>query len=79
MRCRWWSRSLAKDTGSQEIGVSRVIGVGLLPQYETLEDMKFLRTIILAAGKGTRFKSETPKVLHDLWGKPVIGHLLEFA
>jgi bifunctional UDP-N-acetylglucosamine pyrophosphorylase/glucosamine-1-phosphate N-acetyltransferase len=41
--------------------------------------MKSLRTVILAAGKGTRFKSATPKVLHALWGKPVINHVLDVA
>lgn len=32
--------------------------------------------IILAGGKGTRMKSELPKVLHEVKGKPLIGHLL---
>ncbi|NTV28696.1 MAG: NTP transferase domain-containing protein [Candidatus Omnitrophica bacterium] len=41
--------------------------------------MKSLRTIILAAGKGTRFKSETPKVLHELWGRPVIDYVIDVA
>ncbi|MFH0754066.1 MAG: NTP transferase domain-containing protein [Candidatus Omnitrophota bacterium] len=41
--------------------------------------MKELRTIILAAGKGTRFKSETPKVLHLLAGRPVLHYVLDVA
>ncbi|MCC7046368.1 MAG: bifunctional UDP-N-acetylglucosamine diphosphorylase/glucosamine-1-phosphate N-acetyltransferase GlmU [Alphaproteobacteria bacterium] len=32
--------------------------------------------VILAAGKGTRMKSDTPKVLHGLAGRPVIGHVM---
>lgn len=33
--------------------------------------------LILAAGKGTRFKSEKPKVLHEVCGKPMITYLLD--
>lgn len=33
--------------------------------------------IVMAAGLGTRMKSELPKVLHPLCGKPMIGHVLD--
>lgn len=41
--------------------------------------MNELRTIILAAGKGTRFKSLTAKVLHELAGKPIVHYVLDVA
>jgi bifunctional UDP-N-acetylglucosamine pyrophosphorylase/glucosamine-1-phosphate N-acetyltransferase len=32
--------------------------------------------IVLAAGKGTRMKSRLPKVLHEVAGLPIIGHVM---
>ncbi len=32
--------------------------------------------IVLAGGKGIRMKSDLPKVLHPLLGKPLIGHVI---
>lgn len=34
---------------------------------------------ILAAGKGTRLKSKHPKVLHEIAGKPLLGHVVSAA
>ncbi len=36
-----------------------------------------IKSVILAAGKGTRMKSETPKVLHKIFEKPLLGYVLD--
>ena len=36
-----------------------------------------LSVIILAAGKGTRMKSDLPKVMHPIAGKPMLQHVYE--
>ena len=35
--------------------------------------------VILAAGKGTRMRSERPKVLFEVAGRPMVNHVLEAA
>ena len=38
-----------------------------------------LAIIVLAAGQGTRMKSRLPKVLHEIGGRPLVGHVLATA
>ncbi len=40
---------------------------------------KSLKTIILAAGKGVRMKSDLPKVLHPVCGRPMIRYVTDLA
>ncbi|MFP4312600.1 MAG: NTP transferase domain-containing protein [Nitriliruptoraceae bacterium] len=39
--------------------------------------MSDVAVVILAAGKGTRFRSETAKVRHRAAGRSLLGHVLE--
>lgn len=38
-----------------------------------------LHAVILAAGRGTRMKSPTPKVLFDVCGRSALGHVVDLA
>lgn len=41
--------------------------------------MKRIKAVILAAGKGTRMKSELPKVIHKALGKPMVQYSIDAA
>ena len=41
--------------------------------------MKEMAVVILAAGQGTRMKSDKAKVLHELCGRPLICHVIDCA
>ena len=42
-------------------------------------NVKPLHIIVLAAGKGSRMRSEQPKVLHEIGGQPLLAHVLNTA
>jgi bifunctional UDP-N-acetylglucosamine pyrophosphorylase/glucosamine-1-phosphate N-acetyltransferase len=44
-----------------------------------MKDSKPIVAVILAAGKGKRMKSDLPKVLHKLGGKPMVEYVVETA
>ncbi len=41
--------------------------------------MDKIKAVILAAGKGTRMKSELPKVIHEALGKPMVKYSIDAA
>lgn len=38
---------------------------------------RMAKAVILAAGKGTRMKSEKSKVLHEIFNKPILGYIID--
>lgn len=44
-----------------------------------MTDASVVEAVVLAAGKGTRMKSDQPKVLHQLAGQPLLAHVLATA
>jgi bifunctional UDP-N-acetylglucosamine pyrophosphorylase/glucosamine-1-phosphate N-acetyltransferase len=50
-----------------------------LPGSETSARAPRVAIAIMAAGKGTRLKSQLPKVLHEVGGKPLLAHVIAAA
>ena len=44
---------------------------------ENTKHARTLAAVVLAAGKGKRLKSSTPKVLHPICGRPALWHVLQ--
>jgi bifunctional UDP-N-acetylglucosamine pyrophosphorylase/glucosamine-1-phosphate N-acetyltransferase len=44
-----------------------------------MESKDKLVVVVMAAGKGTRLKSQRPKVLHEIGGKPLLTHVIAVA
>lgn len=44
-----------------------------------VDDPRPAALVVLAAGRGTRMRSSLPKVLHQLWGRSLLGHVLAAA
>src|SRR4051794_7327506 len=48
-----------------------------MPLQRSMSDQRRFAVIILAAGQGTRMRSDTHKVLHPIAGRPLLLHLLD--
>jgi bifunctional UDP-N-acetylglucosamine pyrophosphorylase/glucosamine-1-phosphate N-acetyltransferase len=46
---------------------------------KTQPSRPLLAVVILAAGLGTRMKSDTPKVLHEVCGRPMLAYVIDAA
>jgi len=48
-------------------------------QSSEVKSSNKLAVVIMAAGKGTRLKSQRPKVLHEIGGQPLVAHVINAA
>jgi bifunctional UDP-N-acetylglucosamine pyrophosphorylase/glucosamine-1-phosphate N-acetyltransferase len=48
-----------------------------MPLLGTMNDQRRFAVVILAAGQGTRMRSDTHKVLHPIASRPLLLHLLD--
>jgi UDP-N-acetylglucosamine pyrophosphorylase len=46
---------------------------------DSISSHRSLAVVIMAAGKGTRMKSDLPKVLHPLQGRPMVRYVMDTA
>ena len=48
-----------------------------MPLLAAMKDQRRFAVVILAAGQGTRMRSDTHKVLHPIASRPLLLHLLD--
>src|SRR5215218_10138053 len=46
------------------------------PKGNPVSAIRPAAVVVLAAGEGTRMKSRTPKVLHEICGRSLVGHVV---
>src|SRR5437763_8126776 len=52
-------------------------GLRAMPLQRSMSDPRRFAVVILAAGQGTRMRSDTHKVLHPIASRPLLLHLLD--
>src|SRR5580658_515081 len=58
-------------------GRGGVMHIGLEKRKDGLMTSRPLSAVVLAAGEGTRMRSNRPKPLHQLCGRPMVLHVLD--
>lgn len=86
VRCRAWLSSHSRvpsnpHAWSRQPRRTTTVGEATSPHRKTADvtHQRPAAVIVLAAGEGTRMKSATPKVLHAIGGRTLLGHVLATA